>query len=397
MAKEEKKELKSGPPEKPSTSKLIYEKARAGYAALYLVSAEDMRSLREIKQAAAELTSKAQPNGRRLFIWTFGKGLIEDGVRGAVPVPDSELPPGLLTALPLVGSPRNTRTGTKPADFEPSIVVLRLGHHFLDDVLVQSGLLDIIPDFKATSRMLIVLTPVMKLPPEIEKEFALVETQLPGKQQLHIVQRGIVETSQLPQDLRPTPEREGELVEAALGLTTNEAENALSLSIIRPRILIKSIKEEAEKARKDGRRDEMNALEKQASEVVIWDPRIVMEEKCQALRKSGLLEYIPAPKDGLQEVGGLTNLKEWVRKRKNAFTQRARTFGLPQPKGVLLVGPAGCGKSLTAKAASAELNVPLLKLDMGKMFGSLVGQSEANIRNAIQIAEAISPCILWIN
>ena len=354
--KEEKSEKKE---EKSSTAKTIFEKARAGYAALYLVSAEDMRSQKEIQAAAAELE-------RKMFTWTFGKGILEDGKKEVIP--DTELPPGLLNALTGVVDPK--ARDKKYIIPQKSIVVLRLFHHFLDDPLVQSALLDAIPEYKMTQRMLVVLTPVSKLPPELEKEFALVETQLPGPAQIADVLEGIIEGSQLKGDMVPSPARKEELVEAALGLTTSEAENALSLSLIRPRI---------------------------SKSKEIWDPRIVMEEKCLALKKTGLLEYVPVSPSGLKDVGGLQNLKSWLAKRKNAFTQKAKDFGLPAPKGIILVGPPGCGKSLTAKAASSELGMPLLRLDMGKMFGSLVGQSEANIRSALQVAEAISPCILWVD
>lgn len=353
MAESTKKE------EKPSTAKTVFEKARAGYAALYLVSAEDMRSQKEIQSAAADL-------GRTLFTWTFGKGILQDGKKEVIA--DTELPPGLMTALNGAVDPK---AKDKKYIIPPkSIVVLRLFDHFLDDPLVQSALLDIIPDYKMTQRMLIVLTPVSKLPVHLEKEFAFVETQLPGPQQIHDVLDGIIEGSQLKGDMVPSAKRKDELVEAALGLTTSEAENALSLSLIRPRI---------EKSKE------------------VWDARIVMEEKCQALKKNGLLEYVPVSPSGLKDVGGLQELKSWMSKRKNAFTQKAKDFGLPAPKGIILVGPPGCGKSLTAKAASSELGMPLLRLDMGKMFGSLVGQSEQNMRTALQVAEAISPCILWVD
>lgn len=353
MAEKEKKE------EKASTAKTIHEKARAGYAAVYMLSGEDMRSQKEIQSAAQELE-------RKMFTWTFGKGILEDGKKDVIP--ETELPPGLLTALTGVVDPK--ARDKKFIIPQKSIVVLRLFHHFLDDPLVQSALLDIIPEYKMTQRMLIVLTPVNKLPIELEKEFALVETQLPGKLQLRDVQDGIIEGSGLKGDMVPSAERREELIEAALGLTTSEAENAMSLSLIRPRI---------------------------AKSKDIWDPRIVMEEKCLALKKTGFLEYVPVADSGLNDVGGLHNLKSWLSKRKNAFTQKARDFGLPAPKGIILVGPPGCGKSLTAKAASSELGMPLLRLDMGKMFGSLVGQSEANIRSALQGAEAMSPCILWVD
>ena len=358
--------------EMSSTSKVIFEKARAGYAALYLVSSEDQRSQHEIQAAAAELD-------RKLFIWTFGKGIYEEGKKTPVDLspsaepgelPDSANPPGMLRALTGVVDPKARGDNRKLIIPQKSIVVLRLFHHFLDDPLVQSALLDVIPDYKSTQRMLVVLTSVSKMPPELEKEFALVETQLPGPSQMRKLIDGIIEGSKLPADLIPSEARIQELIESALGLTTSEADNALSLSLIRPRI---------------------------AKSKEIWDPRIVMEEKCLALKKTGYLEYVPVSSSGLKEVGGLQNLKSWLSKRKNAFTQKAKDFGLPAPKGIILVGPPGCGKSLTAKAASSELGMPLLRLDMGKMFGSLVGQSEANIRGALQGAEAMSPCILWVD
>lgn len=344
-----------------STSNLIFEKAKAGYAALYLQSSEDRRSQREV-QLAVETLKKQQQKGEdpakgswRLYIWTLGKGLVSD-LQNSTPIEGTENVPDLLPVLRDL--PRR------------SVTILRLFHHFLDDPLVQSALLDIVPHYKTKQCMLIVLTPIMKLPLELEKEFALVETQLPNKSQLIECLDGIIEGSGFGKEFLPSVERRNELIESALGLTMSEAENALSLSLVRPR------------------------LSKNSN---IWDPKVVMEEKCQALKKTGLLEYIPVAPEGLQQVGGLDVLKGWVRKRKAAFTEKARQFGLPPPKGLLLVGPAGCGKSLSAKAISGELGLPLLRLDMGKMFGSLVGQSEQNMRTAIQVAEAISPCILWVD
>lgn len=352
MAKEAEEEKKIS-----STSQVIFEKARAGYAALYLQTSEDMRSQREIKHAVEALNDKAKDptNKRKLWTWTFGKGLVEDA-KGATPKDETDSPPGALDAMAELK--------------EKSIIILRLFHHFLDDPMVQSKLLDLIPKFKVKQNMLIVLSPVVKLPPELEKEFAFIETVLPNKTQVLEVLDGIIVGSGLTGNKVPSEERRNELAEAALGLTTSEAENALTLAIVRP------------------------SLAKSAN---LWDPKIVLDEKCQALKKTGLLEYIPVTPDGLAQIGGLEVLKQWVRKRKTAFSEKARQFGLPAPKGILLVGPPGCGKSLSAKAISGELNLPLLRLDMGKMFGSLVGQSEGNMRTAIQVAEAISPCILWID
>jgi SpoVK/Ycf46/Vps4 family AAA+-type ATPase len=130
----------------------------------------------------------------------------------------------------------------------------------------------------------------------------------------------------------------------------------------------------------------------------LWDPDIVLNEKCLALRKTGLLEYIPFTEEAsMANVGGMENLKEYIAPLQRAFTQEALDYGLTYPKGILLVGVPGTGKSLGAKALSGTLRHPLLKLDMGKIYQSLVGSSEANIRNALQVAEAIAPCILWMD
>lgn len=341
---------------KSAIAKIIFEKAKAGYPAIYLQTSEDMRAQREIKEAAEELK-------REFWIWTFGKGLEKHGAKTTI-LKDTENPPDALNAM------RSDVGALDKGSRSKAIVHLRLFHEFLDDPLIKAKLLDLIPEYKMTNRLLIISSPVVKLPPELEKAFALIESPLPDKGQLTEVLDGIIEGTGVPADKQPNVQRRKELIEAAMGLTTEEAENALALSAVKPKL-----------------DNDPNA----------WNPAIVLDEKCSALRKTGLLEYIPVAKEGLQQVGGLRYLKEWIRRRKNAFTEKAREFGLPAPKGILMVGPPGAGKSLSAKAISGELHLPLLRLDMGKMFGSLVGQSEANMRQAIQVAEAISPCILWID
>jgi SpoVK/Ycf46/Vps4 family AAA+-type ATPase len=156
------------------------------------------------------------------------------------------------------------------------------------------------------------------------------------------------------------------LVNAARGLTLKEAENVFAKTLVL-----------------DGKID--------ASDV-----DVVFSEKQQIIRKSGLLEYF-ASHEKFGDVAGLENLKQWLSKRNAAFTQRAAEFGLPAPRGVLLLGVQGCGKSLCAKAVSSLWKLPLLRFDVGRMFGSLVGSSEENIRRAIQTAESVAPAILWVD
>ena len=120
------------------------------------------------------------------------------------------------------------------------------------------------------------------------------------------------------------------------------------------------------------------------------------KEKEQIIRKSGILDYFPK-NENLKDVGGMKVLKDWLFKRQKAYEKKARDFGLQEPKGLLLLGVPGCGKSLTAKTIASFWNMPLLRLDIGKVFQGLVGSSEDNIRKAIATAEAVAPCVLWID
>lgn len=338
-----------------TTVKTLVEKCRAGYPALYLLAPEDQRSIADVTEVAKQLN-------RKLFIWTFTKG-IEDlnqtasskgKQKGPVIIPDTENPPGALAAMEELP--------------DESIILLRHFHHFMpDDPVVQIGLLDLIPKFKASKRMIVVATPVLKLPLELEKSFALVESELPNKDRLLEVLEGILKG--LPSEVHPTADRKKHLCESAQGMTSEEAENAFSESFIKPKI------------NKTGE---------------AWDPNIVMDAKCQAIKKTGLLEYIQA-EASMADVGGMKLLKDWVQKRGKAFSEEAKKFGLPSPKGVLLVGPPGSGKSLAAKAVSNALVLPLIRMDVGALLGSLVGESEANIRRAIQILEANAPCVAWVD
>jgi len=158
-------------------------------------------------------------------------------------------------------------------------------------------------------------------------------------------------------------ERKDKVLDAACGLTTIEAENAFALSVVE----FKSV-----------------------------DPVIVAREKAEAVKKNGLLELVEA-RESLDSIGGLDVLKDWLLKRRNAFGRRAIEYGLPTLKGLLILGIPGTGKSLTAKATAKVFGVPLLKLDAGRIFAGLVGQSESNLRSVVQTAEAIAPCCLWID
>jgi SpoVK/Ycf46/Vps4 family AAA+-type ATPase len=152
-------------------------------------------------------------------------------------------------------------------------------------------------------------------------------------------------------------------LQSALGLTTTEAENAFALSVVETKGI---------------------------------DHKVIAREKARTLKRNGLVEVVEAT-TSLDDIGGLSHLKDWLTRRAGAFSDSAKTYGLPAPKGLLIVGIPGTGKSLTAKATAGAFGLPLLRLDMGCVFGGIVGQSEANLRSVIQTAEAIAPCVLWID
>jgi SpoVK/Ycf46/Vps4 family AAA+-type ATPase len=126
------------------------------------------------------------------------------------------------------------------------------------------------------------------------------------------------------------------------------------------------------------------------------DVDLVLEEKRQTIRQTQILDFYPTTAN-ISDIGGLDNLKDWLLRRGGAFSERARQYGLPYPRGLLLVGIQGTGKSLTAKAIAHHWHLPLLRLDVGRLFAGLVGESESRTRQMIQLAEALAPCILWID
>jgi SpoVK/Ycf46/Vps4 family AAA+-type ATPase len=126
------------------------------------------------------------------------------------------------------------------------------------------------------------------------------------------------------------------------------------------------------------------------------DVNLVLEEKRQTIRQTQILDFYPATEQ-ISDIGGLDNLKDWLLRRGGSFTEKARQYGLPHPRGLMLVGIQGTGKSLTAKAIAHHWHLPLLRLDVGRLFGGLVGESESRTRQMIQVAEALAPCILWID
>lgn len=207
----------------------------------------------------------------------------------------------------------------------------------------------------------IILSSIYRLPAELEKYITVLQIPLPKRNELGEVLDIVAKQSkvELKTNLR------NRLIDAALGMTSMEADLAYCLASV-----------------KDGFDDK--------------SPFTVSSEKEQIIRKSGILDYFPK-NESLKDVGGMENLKEWLKKRQLAYNKEARDWGLKEPKGLLLLGVPGCGKSLIAKSIASSWNMPLLRLDVGKVFQGIVGSSEDNIRKAIATAEAVAPCVLWID
>lgn len=209
-------------------------------------------------------------------------------------------------------------------------------------------------------RLLVLSTPLPGLPPELQKEVPTIDLPLPGVEELQEVARLVAEAHAVPFEPNDA------LFAAARGLTVMEARVAFGMAAVQ-----------------DGRVG-ANAI------------GMVAREKERVIRQSQVLEYFE-PDAGMADVGGLENLKRWLDRRGRAYGPGARKYGLDAPKGVLLLGVQGCGKSLVAKAVAASWEFPLLRLDLGKVFGGIVGQSEGNVRAALQVAQALAPCVLWID
>jgi SpoVK/Ycf46/Vps4 family AAA+-type ATPase len=207
---------------------------------------------------------------------------------------------------------------------------------------------------------------VLKLPIELAKDVVVVDFPLPSYELLQTTCIEISASLTGYRAVRLSDADREKLIRSAQGLTLKEFSNVLAKTLVTA-----------------GRIDR-GAID------------VVNHEKKQIIRKSGILEFHNAG-ESLDTVGGLERLKSWLVERGQAFGDRARAFGLPWPKGILIVGVQGCGKSLTAKAVADAWRLPLLKLDMGRLFGGTVGASEANMRLAIAIAESIAPAVLWID
>lgn len=314
---------------------------KARYPILYLVSWEERRVVDTLTEIATKLK-------RKLTTWTVTQGFVPPLGSNR----ESKLSGELLALVQIIE--------TMP---DYSMILLKDFHPYIKDPRVIRLLRDLAGKMRGRDITLLLMGPTLTIPTDLEKDITVVDFPLPGYTDIEkVLDRAAEQVKGMPNvDVTLEPVAKEQLIKSAQGMTLDEIESVFARSLV-----------ESKK----------------------FDIGVVLEEKKQIIRKSGILEYYPAA-DKLTDVGGMELLKSWLDKRSNSFTDKAKEFGIPSPRGVLLLGVQGCGKSLLAKAIAANWRLPMLKLDVGRIFGSLVGQSEENIRKAIKTAESVAPCVLW--
>ncbi len=241
----------------------------------------------------------------------------------------------------------------------PAVIVLCDFNTYLKDSFITRLVRENARMLPQNQQTIIFTGPVWAPPAELQREVTEVEFPLPDKKEIGSILEQMIKMN----EEKPVSEAEAEkILAAATGLTSNEIENAFAKSLY---------------------------------ENKCFEPKAIIRLKAAVLRK-GLLEYYE-PEAKMEDVGGFSAFKAWVELRVKAFTKEAAEFGIKAPRGCLITGIPGCGKSLVAKAIGNLWMLPLLRLDMGKIFGSLVGQSESNLREALKVAESMAPCIIWLD
>lgn len=314
---------------------------RARYPIIYIPTREEERVETAIAQSA-----KAQGD-RAVYIWDF-----VDGYQGN-PNDAGFGKRNPLQALEFV---------EKLPMSAPAIFILRDFHRFLDDISISRKLRNLARLLKSQPKNLVLLSSQISIPDDLSEVLTVLEFPLPGATEIKTeIERLLSATGQ-----RLDGKTLDELVRSCQGLSIERIRRVLARAF---------------------------ALH---GELRPDDVELILEEKRQTIRQTQILDFYPAKED-ISDIGGLDNLKDWLLRRGGSFSDRARQYGLPHPKGLMLVGIQGTGKSLTAKAIAHHWHLPLLRLDVGRLFGGLVGESESRTRQMIQLAEALAPCVLWID
>ena len=320
---------------------LILLKAR--YPIIYVVTIEEDRLEYTVRKI---INNKGQ---RNLYVWDFIDGYKQNPILQGF---GKRNPLEALEFIELI----NSKT--------PSIFILKDFRRFLKDLLISRKLRNLIKLLKIQPKTIILVDSEIQIPNDLRDNITVIQFELPSSKEIKEEIKRL--TKQL--DLR------GRLSASVLEKII-QACQGLSLQRIR-RVLGKSL-----------------AISKRIDQSTI---SLILEEKKQIINQTELLEFW-STEERLKNIGGAYNLKKWLYARADTFSEQALNYGLITPKGLLLIGMQGSGKSLIAKAISCEWKLPLLRLDVGRLFGGIVGESESRVRQMIKIAESLAPCVLWVD
>ena len=314
---------------------------RARYPLIYIPTSEEER-------VEATIADCARRQGNRaVYTWDF-----VDGYQGN-PTDDGFGQRNPLQALELV---------EKVPPTSPSIFILRDFHRFLEDTAISRKLRNLSRLLKSQPKNLVLVASDLNIPSDLSEVLNVLDFPLPSLEEIHSEVERLLAATGPPLTGRVLDE----LVRGCQGLSMERIRRVLSRAI---------------------------ATHGQLS---AEDVDLILGEKRQTIRQTQILDFYPA-QENISDIGGLDQLKDWLLRRGGAFSEKARQYGLPFPRGLLLVGIQGTGKSLTAKAIAHHWHLPLLRLDVGRLFAGLVGESESRTRQMIQLSEALAPCILWID
>jgi ATPase family associated with various cellular activities (AAA) len=314
---------------------------RARYPILYIATVEEERLEGAIAISAQTL------GDRSVYTWDF-----VDGLQGS---PNDV---GLGRRNPLQVLEHLERI----APTAPVILILRDFHRFLEDVAIARKLRNLARLLKSQPKNIVICSPQLTLPDDLRDSITVLDFALPGAADIRQELDRLISATGQPLD----DASRDDLVRSCQGLSIERIRRVLARAIASQGCLSAS------------------------------DVDLILDEKRQSIRQTQILDFYPA-KEQISEIGGLDNLKDWLLRRGNSFSDKARSYGLPYPRGLLLVGIQGTGKSMTAKAIAHHWHLPLLRLDVGRLFAGLVGESESRTRQMIQLAEALAPCVLWID
>lgn len=345
---------KSGTDIKKHLSNLL----KARFPIIYIPTWEEGRAIEILNEIATD--EKLVKTIRTLYVWSQTQGMYSYDTGKVI---------------------SDTKTAIKALEFiekceEPAIFALK-------DFHIYFGAENMKPDFTIIRKIrdsvacvknsmfpknIVFISPSLVLANDLQKDVTIVEFGLPQLEEIEEILNEMIEINRGNDNIEISLDKmeKRQMCKAALGLTLQEVENALARAMV------------------------------ETGRLSINEIGIILDEKNQVIKKTGMLEFVKSDL-GINDIGGLENLKRWLLKRNKSWSDSAAKYNLPSPKGVLITGVPGCGKSLTAKAISAMWKLPLLRLDMGKIFSGIVGSTEENMRKAIQTAEAVAPSILWID